>query len=83
MNIISNDDEGSPRGSNDAGGNQYPALVLCPEGLLLDLIGLNYSKTTLFFIYSAIVSSFWVFFTSISTFYSRCSTFSMFSFIMP
>lgn len=49
MNIISNDDEGSPRGSDDAGGNQYLALVLCPEGLFLDLNGLNYSINYAFF----------------------------------
>ena len=80
---ISYDEKGTSSCGYYRHSNNNSASISRPKCLLLDLARLHYPTLTFFFIYSAIVSNFCVFFTSISTFSSLCSTFSIFSFIIP
>ncbi len=54
------------------------SLFLAQKDCFFILLAYDKNILTLFFISSAILSSLAVFFTKISTFYSRCSTLSMF-----
>lgn len=80
---ISYDEKGTSSCCYNGHANDNPAPIPGPKRLLLDLTRLYCQPITFFLIYSAIVSNFCVFFTSISTFSSRCNTFSIFSFIIP